>query len=101
MTQALRRKKMYATIVAANQFAACDEGMLPELPFPNKQRASGSVMKGRSRPAVFLIVRQITPSVRATLSARRIKKAAPRARNLQITSDPSAITAGIKNALPL
>ena len=40
-------------IVAANQLAACAEGMLPEWPQPRRSTTSGNARHGRARDGVF------------------------------------------------
>src|SRR5580765_3496824 len=92
---------MKATIVAENQLAAWEEGMLPEWPLPTRQWASAIAKHGRSRAIAFFKLRQINPSPTDTITASIRMQGAPLVRPFQSIKMLAPITRGKKRGLPL
>src|ERR1700722_6312490 len=94
---------MKRTIVAANQLAACEEGMLPlsVRPMPSGIWTLSNVQNGRGRWMISLSVLQMmeSPSATARISIKTQRR--PRAPPLQASRPIARMNAGPKKWLPL
>ena len=88
---------MSITAVAANQFAAWEEGMLPLPPRPTRTIASERSRNGRGRSIARLSVPQIKPSPATTASASIRAQIRPRTPPFQTKAARTKSRSGRKN----
>src|SRR5690242_19350128 len=90
-------------MVAANQFAACDEGIEPlsVFPMPAGTCTFSKVQNGRGRPSDSFSIWQIQPSPRQSTTKKKNTNNRPRVCPFQISQTANNATVAKKNEFPL